>query len=383
MYRRPEAPLQRFLAGGGRGSIDRVSTIATAIGELRERIPWAKAAGWDPVGLQVGDPSAAAGRIGVCHDVTADVLDAASSSGVSLLIAYHPVLFEASRRFVAGSSQAGLAFEAVRRGIAIAVAHTAFDVAPGGTADALATALDLEQTEPFGPLWGPATVKIVTFVPPDSVDAVAGAMAAAGAGEIGGYTGCSFRTTGMGTFFGEAGTSPTIGEAGAPMRVDEVRLEMVASQATVDSVVAALVGAHPYEEPAFDVFERRGDAGFVGRVGKWEGTVGGLVTLVQEKLGRVVRTAGDWERSLSRIAVVPGSGASVLSAAIAAGADAIVTGDLKHHDARWAVARGLVAIDPGHAATERPGVASLYAAVAAGRDDVADLTGVDNDPWTV
>lgn len=359
-----------------------MSTIAAVIDALGGRIPWSRAAGWDPVGLQVGDRAEAVGRVGVCHDVTASVLAAADHAGVGLLVSYHPLLFEPTRRFVAGPSAPGLAFEAARRGIAIAVVHTAFDVAPGGTADALAMVLGLVDPEPFGPLWGSASTKVVTFVPGAAVDTVARAMSDAGAGHIGGYTGCSFRSVGLGTFFAGDGTNPTVGESGATTTADEVRLEMVAPQAGVDRVVAALVAAHPYEEPAYDVIERRGEAGFVGRIGAWQGSTGDLADVVADRVGGVVRVAGGRDHPVRRVAVVPGSGASLFGVAIAGGADAIVTGDVKHHDARAAAARGLAVVDPGHAATERPGVASLYAAVAAGWDDTVDLTGVDADPWT-
>ncbi len=82
---------------------------------------------------------------------------------------------------------------------------------------------------------------------------------------------------------------------------------------------------------------------------------------------------------MRRVAVVPGSGRSFLGHA--RGADVLVTGDIGHHDARQAAEAGLAVIDPGHAATERPGLRRLYAAVAQIAADVVDLTGVDADPW--
>ena len=97
--------------------------------------------------------------------------------------------------------------------------------------------------------------KLVVFVPPDALDAVRDALFAAGAGRIGGYARCSWYTAGTGTFFGGAGTEPSVGEAGREERVPELRLETVYPADRHDDVVAALRRAHPYEEPAFDVYE--------------------------------------------------------------------------------------------------------------------------------
>lgn len=91
-------------------------------------------------------------------------------------------------------------------------------------------------------------------MPAEALDAVRDALFAAGAGRIGGYERCSWYTAGTGTFLGSEGTSPTAGERGREERVPELRLETVFPAARHDEVVAALRAAHPYEEPAFDVY---------------------------------------------------------------------------------------------------------------------------------
>jgi hypothetical protein len=96
--------------------------------------------------------------------------------------------------------------------------------------------------------------KLVVFVPSEALDAVRDALFTAGAGRIGDYERCSWYTEGVGTFFGGVGTLPSLGERGREERVPEVRLETVFPEDRHDEVVAALRGAHPYEEPAFDVY---------------------------------------------------------------------------------------------------------------------------------
>jgi hypothetical protein len=97
--------------------------------------------------------------------------------------------------------------------------------------------------------------KLVVFVPEAALDAVRDALFAAGAGRIGDYERCSWYTAGTGTFFGGESTDPSIGEAGREERVPELRVETVFPAERHDDVVAALRDAHPYEEPAFDVYE--------------------------------------------------------------------------------------------------------------------------------
>lgn len=96
--------------------------------------------------------------------------------------------------------------------------------------------------------------KLVVFVPRESLDPVRDALFSAGAGRIGDYERCSWYTAGTGTFRGGVGTSPSVGEAGREERVSELRLETVFPADRRDAVVAALRQAHPYEEPAFDIY---------------------------------------------------------------------------------------------------------------------------------
>jgi hypothetical protein len=96
--------------------------------------------------------------------------------------------------------------------------------------------------------------KLVVFVPPEALDVVRDAVFAAGAGRIGAYERCSWYAAGTGTFLPLAGASPTVGEVGEEERVEELRLETVFPAERHDEVVGALRAAHPYEEPAFDVY---------------------------------------------------------------------------------------------------------------------------------
>jgi dinuclear metal center YbgI/SA1388 family protein len=359
-------------------------TVADLLVLLGRDAPWEKAAEWDPVGLQLGDPGAPVGRAGVCHEVTAEVVEAVEREPVDLLVSYHPLLFRPTQSLVAGETPEGRALRLVRAGVALAVAHTNFDAAPGGSADALAAELGLEEVRAFGALEGRSTIKVATFLPAEAADRVLEAAVAAGAARIGNYTHCSWRAEGVGTFFAAEGTRPAVGAQAALNREPEVRLEFLAPRSRESAVLAALVAAHPYEEPAYDVYERRGELGQVGRIGGVPGELelGALVGAVRERLApAALRVAGDLRRRVVRVAVVPGSGGDWLERAAELGADAIVTGDVAHHRARTALDRGLAVVDPGHAATERPGVRRLRDRVAAHAPEGASLLEHDPDPW--
>jgi hypothetical protein len=97
--------------------------------------------------------------------------------------------------------------------------------------------------------------KLVVFVPFEALEPVRDALFEAGAGRIGDYSRCSFYAEGMGTFLPGVGASPAIGEPGLEERVPELRLETVYPEERHADVIEALRRAHPYEEPAFDVYQ--------------------------------------------------------------------------------------------------------------------------------
>ncbi|HLK38348.1 MAG TPA: Nif3-like dinuclear metal center hexameric protein [Polyangiaceae bacterium] len=319
------------------------------------------AAPWDNVGLLVGDGAAPMARVLLAVDTTSEVLGEAVRERCEAVVSYHPPIFGALKGVVAGS----VAYEAVRRGLAIYSPHTALDVADGGTNDVLADSIGMAPRAPLRLVEAAdARVKLVTFVPADHVEAVSRAVFAAGAGEIGNYSACSYRSTGTGTFFGEEGARPAVGAAGRLEEVAEVRLETVVPTGAAEEVVRALRAAHPYEEPAFDLVRladptSRG----LGRVGPVpRAPARALVEKAKAALGlATVLVAGPLNREVSRAAVCAGSGGDLVADAIASGAELLLTGELKHHDVLHVVAAGLVAVCTRHSSSERPALAALRA----------------------
>lgn len=343
--------------------------------------PTRLAEAWDNVGLIVGDPAAACSRVMLCIDLTPAVLAEAVGQRCDAVVAYHPPVFEGLKKLLAGE----VAFDAARLGIAVYSPHTALDVAEGGTNDVLAEALGLHDVRPLKTADGKAqSCKLVTFVPEDRADAVAEALFAAGAGRIGAYSKCSFRSRGEGTFFGEAGTHPAVGAAGRLERTQEVKIETVVPLSRVAEVMAALKKHHPYEEPAFDLVTLAAppETLGIGRVGSVaETTVGELAERLKRAsgLGRVL-ISGDAAVKVSRVAVCAGAGRSLAGEVLRAGAQVYVTGELPHHDALRLARAGVGSICTLHSNSERPVLERLTHRLA-GFQCVISAT--DRDPFVI
>ncbi len=331
--------------------------------EAVERIaPLPLAEEWDNCGLQVGDPAAQADRVLVALTPMPEVFEEAEEKGADFLLFHHPLIFGPLKSIVTSSYPGGLLARAIRNGLAVYAAHTSYDAAPEGVSIALARALGLR-----GPLrvLSPrgALRKLVVFVPEENAGAVAKALAEAGAGVIGDYTECTFRTQGTGTFRGGDDANPYLGEKGRLEKVQEVRLETVVPAHAVGRAIDAATAAHPYEEVALDVYPVEGSpagCGY-GRLGTLPErlTAEELREHVSASLGFPSRLAADPGRRIETVAVVGGSGGSFIPEVAASGAHAYVTGDVDYHDALLAESLGLTVIDAGHAATELPSLEPL------------------------
>jgi dinuclear metal center YbgI/SA1388 family protein len=346
-----------------------VTSVREITSAVERLAPPDLAEGWDNSGLQVGAPAAGVGRVLVALTPLPEVFDEAEETGADFLLLHHPLIFSPLKSVETGSYPGDLVARAISGDLAVYAAHTSYDAAPDGVSLALAEAVGLrgplEVISPRG-----ALRKLAVFVPVEDAEAVAEALARAGAGRIGDYTRCTFRSPGTGTFLPGEGSDPHLGERGRLERVDEVRLETVVPAHLARAAVDAAVAAHPYEEVALDVYPVEGfpeDCGY-GRVDTLPEPLGleALVTRVSRSLGFPARLVSEGNRrSIRRVAVLGGSGGSFIPEAAASGADAYVTGDLDYHDALLAESLGLAAVDAGHAATELPSLDPLARRLAA------------------
>lgn len=366
--------------------------LAEVIAVLDAAYPPALAQGWDSVGLVCGDPAEAVDSVTVAVDATDEV--AATVGPRGLLLAHHPLLLRGVDTVAASTGKGRLIHRLIRNGAALFTAHTNADAANPGVSDALAEVLGLTVDGVLEPMKaGQDLDKWVVFVPVADAEAVRAAMFAAGAGHIGDYSHCSWSVTGTGQFLPLDGAAPAIGTVGSVERVAEDRVEVVAPARLRAHVLAAIRASHPYEEPAFDVLslaDLPSDVG-IGRIGTLAEPVrfADFVARVGAVLPQTtwgVRAAGVADAPVTRVAVCGGAGDSLLGAAAAAGVDAYVTADLRHHPAdEHRRASGVALVDVAHWASEYPWCTQAAALLrnhfgAALPVEVCDLR---TDPWNI
>jgi dinuclear metal center YbgI/SA1388 family protein len=335
--------------------------LADVIEVLDEAYPPRLAQSWDSVGLVCGDPDDVLDSVTVAVDATPAVVDEVPGAG--LLLAHHPLLLRGVDTVAASTPKGALVHRLIRTGRSLFTAHTNADSASPGVSDALADALGLTVDAVLEPLAAvPDLDKWVIYVPGENADAVREAVFEAGAGHVGAYSHCSWSVSGIGQFLPHDGASPAVGSVGSVERVSEDRFEVVAPARARGAVLAAMRAAHPYEEPAFDIFALvppPGNAG-LGRIGTLARPepLRRFVSRVGAALPRTswgVRAAGDPDAPVSRVAVCGGAGDSLLAAVAGADVQAYVTADVRHHPAdEHRRGSNVALIDVAHWASEFP-----------------------------
>ncbi len=316
----------------------------------------------DNVGLLVGSPARKVRRVLVALDATPAVVREAVAVKADLIVTHHPLIFRPLERIDGDDRTGSLIGSLVRKGIALYAAHTNLDFTTGGVSALLAGRLGLKDVVPLSPLRDTQR-KIVVFVPASHAGGVMQAMADAGAGVIGDYESCSFTSAGEGSFLPGAGTKPHSGRSGRLSRVKELRLEMEAPEWKVPAVLRAMRSVHPYEEVACDVYPllKPADRYGMGAIGSLRGTVSlrDFLRKVERSLGsRGIRYSGSARGGIRKVAVCGGSGSDLTRAAVAAGADAFVTADVRYHGFQEHEAE-IVLVDAGHYETEHPAVGAM------------------------
>ena len=328
--------------------------VRDLVASLADRFPLEWAEPWDAVGLRVGDHDECVSRVFVTLDADIRAVEAAHDTGCDTLVTHHPPFLGPAESVTGDSAEGRFILAAARRGIAVISMHTNLDRSPDG-GDALPLLLGLVPERPLEE--SVAEVDVVTvFVSPEARAEVATAMAAAGGGRIGGYEACSFTGAGEGRFTPREDARPATGRGGPSVEFED-RLEMVVPVGASSAVVAAARVAHPYEEPVIIISRARLSRGVarLGRLCSLEMTqLGALAASVGERLGVLPRVWGDPALHVGRVAVANGSGGSLVGAAVASGAQAMIVGEVRYHDAMAALGAGLALVEAGHDATEWP-----------------------------
>ena len=369
-------------------------SLGEVIALLERWYPPSTADSWDAVGLVLGDPVDDVRRVLLAVDPVAAVVDEAVLHDADLLVTHHPLFLKPVHGIAATGPKGRVAHRLLGNGCALYTAHTNADSPAGGVSESLALALGLHDVRPLAPDTRAPMDALVVYVPRSDADRVRAALAAVGAGRLGDYEAASFSTPGEGRFRPLDGARPAIGEVGKAEVVAEERIEVVLPRGLREEVVRALLAVHPYEEPAWQVFEvaavDEADRGS-GRVGRLPEplTLRAFADLVARTLPATahgVRVAGDPDQQVEVVGLCGGAGDFLLDEARHQGVDAYLTSDLRHHPAselrEHAGAPALV--DVAHWAAESTWLPVLRDRLVDELGDTVEVrvSRVDTDPWS-
>ena len=292
--------------------------------------------GFDNAGLQIGLTDAEATGALLCLDVTEAVVDEAIVLGYNLIISHHPLIFRGYKSITGKDYVERCIMKAIKNDIVIFSMHTNLDNAPLGVNYKIAEKIGLKNLRILEPKEN-SLMKLVTFVPTDYAEKVREALFNAGCGCIGNYDSCSYNLEGSGTFRAQEGTNPFCGTIGELHKEKEVRIETILPSFKMRAVEKALIGAHPYEEPAYDFYALQNKwaqtgAGVVGELDEPETETDFLKRIKKTfEVGCVKHTSLNG-RLIQTVALCGGAGAFLLPKAVGAHADIFITGEVKYHD---------------------------------------------------
>ena len=310
----------------------------------------------DNVGLQVGSASRKVENIILCLEVNMQVIEQAIKKKCNLIISHHPLIFHPLKKIDVGRNKDSAIIEKlIKNDITLYSAHTNLDFTKDGVSFELAKKLKLQNIKFLADL--PTNqFKLTVFVPEASLQKVSDAIFDAGGGNIGEYSQCSFRLRGEGTFLGSEKSNPAIGGKNKAEKVEEVRLEVLVNSYDLKNVISAMLKAHPYEEPAYDIYtlSNSGTTTGAGAIGELKEAMDQRTFLqfVSESINaKNFRFTEGKKSKIKKIAVCGGSGSDMIFTAISEGADAYITADIKYHAFHDAKDQILL-IDAGHYETE-------------------------------
>ncbi len=310
-----------------------IKEIATA---LEKFAPLPLQDGFDNAGLQIGLTDAEVTGVLLCLDVTEQIIDEATALGYNLIVSHHPLLFRPLKRITGSNYVERCVIKALANGISIYSAHTNLDNAHNGVNYHIANKLGLKNVRILVPKEN-SLLKLAVYVPVSHAEVVREALFNAGCGNIGNYDSCSYNIEGTGTFRAHEGCNPYCGSIGSIHNEAEVRIETILPAYLKNKAISALLKAHPYEEPAYDLYPTENKWSSVG-----SGVIGELEDECDEKsfLLNIKETfsAGCVKHTpfrgkpIKRVALCGGAGASFASAALSSGADLYLTGEARYHE---------------------------------------------------
>ncbi|HMK27815.1 MAG TPA: Nif3-like dinuclear metal center hexameric protein [Chitinophagaceae bacterium] len=311
---------------------------------------------YDNAGLITGDPGWECSGIICSLDATDEVMTEAVAKKCNLVVAHHPIIFGGLKKINGKNYVEKTIITAIKNDIAIYAIHTNIDNVIEGVSGKMANMLGLKNISILSPKEN-TLKKLFTFAPVDKAEEVRNAIFAAGGGHIGNYSECSFNAEGIGTFKAGEGTNPYVGEIGRQHQEKEIKIGVIFPSFLEKRIVAAMKAVHPYEEVAYEVISLSNSDQSIGSgvIGEWPESINEKQFLrkVKEVFNTpLIRHTALLNKAIKRVALCGGAGSFLTSKALAAGADAYITSDIKYHEFFDANKRMILA-DIGHYESEQ------------------------------
>ena len=346
-------------------------SIAQILDVIDSYAPWSQADSWDNVGVLLGARRSPVKSILCALEVTPGVIAEAKNSNADLIIVHHPLIFHPLTRIDDTAYPGNLLAALIRNNISLIAAHTNLDKAPVGTNFTLAGMLRLENMTTLLPE-PPRTAayKFVVFVPEKHEQRIIAAIARGGGGIIGEYSRCTFRSRGHGGFRPSKNASPFIGKHDVYQETPEYRIEALVAPKSLNRVIDEVLKAHPYEQPAYDVYPLEPSTGHEHGHEHGSGCLGSLKheTSLKAFARHVKRildaraitiVEGSPRTKIRTVAICAGAADSLIRDIPPRPADVLVAGEINHHTALAAKSQGLNIILAGHYETEVVGMERL------------------------
>jgi dinuclear metal center YbgI/SA1388 family protein len=325
---------------------------------------------WDKVGLQIGNLEKDIKKILVALDVTVEVADEAVRTKSDLVLTHHPLIHDPLDTILSSKTSEKQILKLIENGIAAYCAHTNYDAMAGGLNDLIASKLGLVNTEVIEDRYE-QWYKFVVFVPAEADEEIRKVICRQGGGQWQNYSCCTFNTKGKGTFIPGEGSKPYTGRVGKMSYTDEVRIECIVREKDLDSLVDAVVRAHPYEEAAYDIYKIENkfkESGF-GRLGELEKPqyFKNLAIKIKQALGidyfawMSKKDIKAEDKKIQKVAVASGSSNSLTSRFVDMECDLIIVGEITYHNALQIIESGKIIITTGHGSSEAPGIDGMSA----------------------
>ena len=323
---------------------------------LEELVPLNWQESYDNCGLLVGDKNAEVTAVLTCLDCTEEIIQEAIDKGCNLIIAHHPLVFSGLKKITGSDYVQRTVVKAIKHSIAIYAIHTNLDHFDKGVNFEIGNRLGLKNLKILAPKKQQLS-KLVVYLPKDSLSAINAALFEVGAGSIGNYSSCHFRSAGTGSFEPNNEAQPVIGKSGDYEEVEEYRVEYLVQNHLLGKVLKSLIAVHPYEEVAYDLVplsnvDQTIGAGMIGELADPMDEKSFLMFVKEQFQTGCIRHTDLLNKPIQRVAFCGGAGGFLLQDAKNQNADIFITGDYKYHEF-FDAENQIVIADIGHFESEQ------------------------------